>query len=83
MQWLDLVAAATEDGGKEIEDSLPVQKLAGFFRHFFRPMATGLVQLDTKVAQGQSSTLMIVGPVSGEYVVERIQYWEKIGCLKN
>lgn len=83
-QWLDLVtagdaAASGEDGD---EDSLPVKKLADFFRHFFRPMATGLVQLETKVAQSQSRTLKTIGAVSAEDVGKSIQYWENIGYLK-
>ncbi|PSR83578.1 hypothetical protein BD289DRAFT_410634 [Coniella lustricola] len=79
-EWLELVAAAGENGADE--ESVPVKKLADFFRDFFRPMATGLVQLDTKVAQGQSSTLKNSVAVGAEEVRKSVKYWEKIGYLR-
>jgi hypothetical protein len=75
-QWLDQVAASEGD-----DETLPVKKLAVFFKSFFQSVACGQVVLGTEVSKAQSNTLANMTAVSDETVKGYVDHWKSIGYL--
>lgn len=75
-QWLARVRTEEPDVAKN-----PARRVEGFLEEEFNALASGGVELETRLATAVSETLAMAPRVEGELVDHYVRYWRGVGFM--